>query len=77
MDMYEIQLVLKTEFGEFIGKKVELTKEHYDNAIKMSKNFYVSGGFELTCEDDSYVIFTPEIVKKSILIINNKIIKSE
>ena len=38
----------------------------------MSKTFYNSGGFELTCEDNSFVIFPPDIVKESILIINRK-----
>ena len=40
----------------------------------MSRTFYASGGFELTCEDDSYAIFPPNIVEESILIINKKII---
>ena len=65
---------MRNKFGEFLGKKAYINQEHYESLIKMSKTFYTSGGFELTCEDDSYVIFPPEIVKESILIINKKII---
>ena len=74
MKTYEVQLVLRNKYGEFVGKKAHITEEQYNGLIKMSKTFYASGGFELTCEDDKYVIFSPEIVKESILIINKKII---
>lgn len=76
-NIYEVQLVLKTEYGEFKGIKTQLTEEHYNNVVKMSKTFYKSDGFELTCEDGSYMIFSPEVVKKSILIINKNIIKND
>lgn len=68
--MYQVQLVLKNRFGEFVGRKAMITAENYDALIKMSKTFYSSGGFELTCEDDSYAIFPPDIVKESVLIIH-------
>ena len=74
METYEVQLVLKNKFGEFIGKKAYISQEQYDGLIKMSKTFYTSGGFELTCEDESYAIFPPSIVEESILIINKKTI---
>ena len=74
METYEVQLILKNKYGEFVGKKAYITEEQYEGLIKMSKTFYVSGGFELTCEDDSYAIFPPKIVEESILIINKKII---
>jgi len=74
METYEVQLVLKNKFGEFVGKKAYISQEQYDSLIKMSRTFYASGGFELTCEDDSYAIFPPNIVEESILIINKKII---
>ena len=73
-EMYQVQLVLINKFGEFKGKPAEIDEETLETLIKMSKTFYVSGGFELTCEDESYAIFPPEIVKESILIINKKII---
>jgi hypothetical protein len=72
METYEVQMILRNKYGEFIGNKAYLEQEHYDKLIKMSKTFYSAGGFELTCEDGSYVVFPPEIVKESILIINKK-----
>jgi len=72
--MYQIQLVIINKFGEFRGKPANIEEETLESLIKMSKTFYVSGGFELTCEDESYAIFPPEIVKESILVINKKII---
>ena len=74
---YEVQLILINEFGEYKGRKVQLTQEQYDNVIKMSKTFYSGGGFELTCEDGSFMIFPPEIVKKSVLKINKIIINND
>jgi hypothetical protein len=67
--MVTIQVVLKNEFGEFIGKKASMTPENYKKLLDISKGFFNSVGFELTCEDGSYIVFPPEIVKKSILII--------
>ena len=72
-EFYEIQLILTNEFGEFKGVKVQLPRFHCDNIIKMSKTFYANGGFELTCEDGSHVIFAPEIVQRSILRINKRL----
>ena len=73
--LYEVQLVLTNEFGEYRGTKVKIAPEHYDNLVNMSKSFYSGGGFELTCEDGSYAIFPPDIVKKSVLVIHKKIIE--
>lgn len=75
--MYEIQLVVRNKFGEFLGNKVTLSEENCNTLIKMSKTFYNSGGFELTCEDNSFVIFPPDIVRESILIINKKEVPEE
>lgn len=72
--MYQVQLVLINKFGEFKGKPAEIDEETLQSLIEMSKTFYMSGGFELTCEDNKYVIFAPEIVKESILVINKKLI---
>ena len=73
-EMYQVQLVLINKFGEFKGKPADIDEETLESLIKMSKTFYVSGGFELTCENGSYAIFPPDLVKESILIINKKII---
>jgi hypothetical protein len=76
LKIYDVQLILQNEFGKFIGKKFPVTKEEYDNLINMSKTFYITGGFEITCEDESYMVFTPEMVKKSILTIKKTEIKN-
>lgn len=76
-EYYEIQLILTNEFGEFKGVKAMLPRFHCDNIIKMSKNFYNNGGFELTCEDGSHLIFAPEIVQRSILRINKRLLEED
>lgn len=66
IEKFEIQIILLNEFGEFLGKKALVTQEQYQNILNMSKSFY-SRGFELTCEDGTFVVFPPEVVNKSIL----------
>ena len=63
----EIQLVLTNKFGEFKGRRVDITDDNYQKLVEMVKTFYVSGGFELTLEDESFVVFAPDVVKNSIL----------
>lgn len=63
----EIQLVLTNKFGEFKGRKAEITEENYQKLVEMVRAFYVSGGFELTLENNTFVVFPPEVVKESIL----------
>ena len=63
----EVQIVLKNHFGEFFGKVSYLNEEQYKNLLQMSKGFYTGAGFELTCEDGTFVVFPPEIVRQSIL----------
>lgn len=63
----EIQLVLENKFGEFKGRRVDITEENYAKLVEMVRSFYVNGGFELTLEDDTFVVFPPEVVKESIL----------
>jgi hypothetical protein len=70
----EVQIIIKNEFGEFFGEKVILDQDKLSTIIEASKGFYKSGGFELHCEDGSFVVFPADIVKKSILkIISKKI----
>lgn len=74
--IYEVQIILTNEFGEYKGRKVHLTQEQYDEFIEISKKFYINGGFQLTCEDGSFMVFSPELVKKSILKITKTIMKN-
>jgi hypothetical protein len=62
----KIQLVLITEYGQFFGEIFEVNDEQYQNIINFSKNYYESG-FEMNLEDGGFVIFSPEMIKKSIL----------
>lgn len=69
---YNVQIILRNDFGEFFGKKAKINQEQYDSLVDMSKKFHLVGGFELTLVDDTFMIFPPEIVKKSILIIKKE-----
>jgi hypothetical protein len=66
----KIQVVIITEFGSFNGEILEVSEEQYDNIIEFSKQYYLTG-FEMNLENDGgFIIFTPEIIKKSVLKIN-------
>jgi len=75
--MVEIQMILINEYGEFKGRKTLLSIDDYNSFISMSKTFHTAGSFELTCEDGTYMVFAPQIVQRSILKINNRIIEEE
>jgi len=66
--MFAVQIVLITDFGEFFGEKLTVTEEQYQTIIKYSQEYYKKG-FEMRLIDDSFAIFSPEIVSKSILMI--------
>lgn len=73
--MVEIQMILINEYGEFKGRKTILSVEDYNTFLTMCKTFHSAGGFDLTCEDGTFMVFAPQIVQKSILKINNIIIE--
>jgi hypothetical protein len=62
----KIQLVLTTDFGEFLGEIFEVDEEQYRNITNLSRKYYESG-LEMTLIDGSFVIFSSEVIKKSIL----------
>lgn len=66
-----IQIILITDFGTFKGEELEVDEEQYQNIINFSKNYYETG-FEMSLEDGGFAIFSPEIIKKSILKIQKK-----
>lgn len=68
----EVQIVIKNDFGEFIGEKTILEEEKITKIFEASKGFYNSNGFELYCEDGTFIVFPPDIIKKSILKIISK-----
>lgn len=63
----KIQISILNEFGEFKGEILDVTIDQYKNITELSKNFYETGGFEMECEDGGFIIFPPDIIKKSIL----------
>lgn len=64
--MMRIQLILITEFGTFYGEFLDVNQEQYDNIVSYSKEYYHTG-FEMNLEDGGFAIFSPEMIKKSIL----------
>ena len=70
-------MILINEYGEFKGRKTILSVEDYNTFLTMCKGFHSAGGFDLTCEDGTFMVFAPQIVQKSILKINNIIIEKE
>jgi len=62
----KIQIILLNDQGEFYGEVLDVNQEQYKNIITMSKNFYETG-FEMSDEEGGFLIFPPDIVKKSIL----------
>jgi len=69
-----VQIVIKNEYGEFRGEKVTTNLEQYSNILTLSKTFY-SGGFEMTMEDGTFIVIPPDVIKKSILLIEKEEIK--
>lgn len=62
-----IQIILENDMGKYCSEKMDLTKQQYKELIEVSKNFFSdNSGFELWI-DDGFMVFPPEIVKKSIL----------
>lgn len=65
--MYKVRIILISKYGEYIGKQVNVDLNGLNKIKNMSMGFYNSGGFELDCEDGSFVVFPPEIVKDSVV----------
>lgn len=76
--MWKVQFIVINEFGQFNGKLIIVDDDQYEKLRDLSKEFYVSGsGFELTLEDDSFIVIAPDIVAKSILKLTKNKIKEE
>ncbi len=65
----KIQLSIKTNFGQYDGEILEVDQEKYEKIKEASTGFFLTG-FEMNLEDGSFVVIPPEIVRKSILLIN-------
>ena len=67
MNHYQIQIIILTKYGEFFGKKAVMNDEKYLALCEIAKNFYSSGGFELTLEDGGFIVIPPDVVQQSVL----------
>ncbi len=74
--MWETQVIVMTEFGNFAGRKLIVDDEKFSKLCELSKEFYGSG-FELTLEDGSFIVIAPQIVSKSILKIEKRKIEED
>jgi hypothetical protein len=63
----EVQIIVINKLGEFRGKKALMTIDQYATLLEMAKGFYKQAGFELTCEDGSFLVFPPDLIQQSIL----------
>ena len=59
---------LINDLGEFESEVMSVTEEQYSKLIEMSSTFYNNGGYEMYLPS-GFLVVPPEIVKKSILII--------
>ena len=58
---------LKSELGEFISEKMTVNEDQFNNLVEKSRSFY-STGYDMWLEN-GFLVASPEIIKKSILII--------
>jgi hypothetical protein len=75
MDL-EIQMVIINQYGEYRGEIMIVNEEQCQKMIELSREFYNSG-FELHCDDGSFMVFPPEVVRYSILKIERKSVENE
>jgi hypothetical protein len=64
---FKIVIKLKNELGEFISEEMSVTEEQYRGLMEVSKDFYLNG-YEMYLPN-GFMVVGPEILKKSILII--------
>jgi len=65
-----VQMILKSELGEFSSEKMEVSYEQYLDMIELSKGYYRDeNGLEMWLEN-GFMVATPNLIQRSILIIN-------
>ena len=62
-----VRIKIITEFGEFSSVPIEMNEDQYLKLLEGSKNYYL-GGYEMFMENGHFIA-SPDIVKKSILLI--------
>lgn len=63
-----IKITIKNNFGEFNSLPININDEEYEEIIEMSKNFYLTGGYEMQT-DEGFLVIPPDIVSQSILLV--------
>jgi hypothetical protein len=63
----KINFKLKNDLGEFVSETMTVSETQYKELIEISKTFYL-GPYEMYLTS-GYMVVPPEILKKSILII--------
>jgi hypothetical protein len=58
---------LKSELGEFTSEEMTVNEDQFNNLVEKSRTFY-SSGYDMWLEN-GFLVASPEIIKKSILII--------
>lgn len=62
-----VNILIKTEFGEYKSQSLDIEESDYDNLVEISKGYY-KNGFDLATET-GHVIIPPDIIKRSVMII--------
>jgi hypothetical protein len=63
----KIVFKLKNDLGEFVSETMKVSETQYKELIEISKGFY-GGSYEMYLPN-GFMVVPPEILKKSILII--------
>lgn len=62
-----VNILIKTEFGEYKSQNLNIEETEYENLVEVSKGYY-KNGFDLST-DTGHVIIPPDIIKRSVMII--------
>lgn len=68
--LFDIKLKVINHLGTFVSEVMKVTKVQYNELVEMSKVFWITeNSFNIWTENGGAVIFPPEIISKSILVI--------
>lgn len=66
----KITVTLHTKFGQFESEQFDANRDEYNKLVEDSKNFY-QGSYGINI-NSGHLVFSPEVVKESILEIKIK-----
>jgi len=67
--MVSIKMKIINEFGTFTSSIIDMDEELYPEFVEMSKLFWITDTSFSLDTDDGAIVFPPEILSKSILVI--------